>query len=172
MVGVGRNLWRLSSPAALLKQAHLEQVAQGCVQTGFVSLQRKRLHNLFVQPAPVLCHPQCKEVFPHIQMALPVFQFVPIAPYPVAGHQWKESGPILLTPTIDIFVRIDKIPSQSFLLQGKQTQLSQPVLIREMLQTPDCLCSPLLYPLQVVSCLSCTGEPRTGCSTPGKSSRG
>jgi len=28
----------------------------------------------------VLCHPHCKEVFLHVQMELPVVQFVPVAP--------------------------------------------------------------------------------------------
>ncbi|NXF41453.1 CENPK protein, partial [Nyctibius bracteatus] len=62
----------------LPKQVPLEQVAQGRVQAGFEYLQRSRLHNLPRQPVPVLCHPQSKEVFPHIQMELPMFQLVPI----------------------------------------------------------------------------------------------
>ena len=30
---------------------------------------------------------------------------------PVAGHHWKESGPVLLTPTLQIFRGISKVPT-------------------------------------------------------------
>ena len=86
MVGVGRDLWRSSTPAPLLNQDHLEQVAQDHVQAGFEYLQRRRLHNLSGQPVPVLSHLQSKEVFSHIERELPEFQFVPIAPCPVTGQ--------------------------------------------------------------------------------------
>jgi len=43
-----------------------------------------------------------------------MLQFVPIAPCPVAGHHWKESGPVLLTPALQIFMGISKVPSQPF----------------------------------------------------------
>jgi len=99
MVGVGMDIWGWSSPNSLLKKGHLEQAAQDLVQAGFEYLQRRRIHNLSGQPVPVLRHPQ-SEVLPHVQMELPMLQFVPIAPCPVAGHYWKESGPILLTSTL------------------------------------------------------------------------
>ena len=70
----------------MLKQIHLEQVAQYCIQMGFECLQRRRLHSLSGQPVPLLCHPQGKEVLPHIQVELPVLQFVPDAPCPVTGN--------------------------------------------------------------------------------------
>jgi len=100
------------------------------------------------QPVPVLCHPQSKDAFSHVQMELPVFQFVPIALYRVTGHHWKEPGPIHLAPTHQIFIGIDKIPSQSYLLQAEQPQVSQPFLLREMLQVPHHLCDPPLNSLQ------------------------
>ena len=117
MVGVGRDLYGSSSPTLLPKQGHLQQAAQDLVQAGLEYLQRRRLHNLPGQPVPVLHHPQSEEVLPHIQMELPVLQFVPIAPCPVTGHHWKELGTILLTPTLQIFVSIYKVPSQPSLLQ-------------------------------------------------------
>ena len=80
MVGVGRDLCGSSSPTPLLKQGHLQQTAQDLVQAGLEYLQRRRLHNLPGQPVPGLCHPQREEVLPHIQMELPMLQFVPIAP--------------------------------------------------------------------------------------------
>ncbi|KFV83374.1 Coiled-coil domain-containing protein 171, partial [Struthio camelus australis] len=43
---------------------------------------------------------------------LPVVQFLPVASCPVAGHHGEETGPILSTPSLQIFVYIDEIPSQ------------------------------------------------------------
>jgi len=105
MVGVGRDLWRSSSPTPLPKLVHLEQAAQDLIQAGFEYLQRRRLHSPPGQPVPVLCHPQSKEVLPHVQMELSVLQFVPVAPCLVTGHYWRESGPILLTIILKIFIR-------------------------------------------------------------------
>ena len=90
---------------------HPEQAAQHRTQAGLEYLQRRRLHNLPGQPGPGLRHPQREEVLPWVQLELPLLQFVPIAPCPVAGHHWKESGPVLLTPTLQIFRGIDKDPS-------------------------------------------------------------
>ena len=106
MVGVGRDICGSSSPTPVPKQGHLQQAAQDCIQAGFEYLQRRRLHNLPGQPVPVLRHPQREEVLPQVQTELPVLQFVPIAPCPVTGHHWKESGPVLLTPTLQIFMSI------------------------------------------------------------------
>jgi len=86
MVGVGTDLCGSSSPIPLPKQGHLQQAAQDLVQAALEYLQRKRLHHLPGQPVPVLHHPQSEEVLPHVQVELPVPQFVPITPCPVAGH--------------------------------------------------------------------------------------
>jgi len=110
----------VTQPNPLPKQRHPEQAAQHRVQAGLEHLQRRRLHSLPGQPGPGLRHPQREEVLPHLQLELPVLQFVPVAPCPVAGHHWKESGPILLTPTMQIFRGIYKVPS---LLQAEQAQI-------------------------------------------------
>ena len=86
MVGVGRDCCGSSSQTPLPKQGHLEQAIEDHVQAGLEYLQRKRLHNLPGQPVPVLRHPQKEEVLPHVQMELPMPQFVPISPCAVAGH--------------------------------------------------------------------------------------
>ena len=129
MFGVGRDLCGSSSPTPLPKQGHPEQAAQDLVQVSLEYLQRRRLHSLPEQPVPVLCHPQREEILPHVQLELPVLQFVPIAPCPVSGHYWKEFGPNLLTPTFEISISIYKVPSQPSLLQAEQAQLPQPFLI-------------------------------------------
>jgi len=103
MVGVGRDLCGSSGPTPLPKHGHLQQAAQDHVHVGFEYLQRRRFYNLPGQPVPVLRHPQSEEVFRHLQTELPLLQFVPIAPCPVAGHHRRESGPVLLrmqVPTI------------------------------------------------------------------------
>jgi len=147
-VGVERDLCGSSSPTLLPKQGHLQQAAQHRDQAGLEYLQRRRLHSLPGQPEPGLCHPQREEVLPHLQLELPPLQFVPVAPCPVAGHYWKESGPILLTPTLQIFRSISKVPSQPSLLQAEQAQLPQPFVVGEMLQSPHHPRSPPLDPLQ------------------------
>jgi len=86
MVDIGRDLWRSFGPTALLKQGHLEQVAQDHVQMAFEYLQAGRIHNLPGQPLPVLGHPHNKKVFLDHQMEPPVLQRVPVAPKPVTGH--------------------------------------------------------------------------------------
>jgi len=133
MVGVGRDHCGSSSSTLLPKQGHLQQAAQDLVQAGLAYLQRRRLHNLPGQPVPVLRHPQSEEVLPHLQIELPLLQFVPVAPCPVTGHHWKEFGPILLTLSLKILISIYKVPSQPSLLQAKQAQLLQPSLVRETL---------------------------------------
>ena len=141
MSGVGRDLCGSSSPNPLPKQGHLQQAAQDLVQAGLEYLQRRRLRNLPGQPVPVCRHPQREEVLPHVQMELPMLQFVPVAPCPV-------TGPILLTPTLQIFISIYKVPSQPSLLQVEQAQLPQPPLLGQMLESPHHPCSPPLDSLQ------------------------
>jgi len=142
MAGVGRDLCGSSGPTPLPKQAHLEQAAQDRIQAASQYLQRRRLHSTSGQPVPELCQPRSKEVLPRVQMELPMLQFVSTAPCPLTGNYWKQSGPILLTPTLKIFVSLLKIPSQPTLLQAKQDQLPQPFLTGEVLQPPHHLHSP------------------------------
>lgn len=53
------------SSNALLKQSHQELSAQDYIQIVFQYLQEGRLHNVFGQPRPVLCHCHSKRVFRH-----------------------------------------------------------------------------------------------------------
>lgn len=55
------DLQRSSCPALLLRQGHLEHVAQDHVQADFHYLQGWGLHNLSGQPAPALSHPYRKK---------------------------------------------------------------------------------------------------------------
>ena len=66
------------------KQGHLTHVAQDLIQVCSEYLQGRRLHILFDQPVPVLCHAYSKEMLSHIQPSCA--SVVPIASCPVAGH--------------------------------------------------------------------------------------
>jgi len=100
---VGRDLSGSSIPTPMPKQGHPEQGAQHRGQVGLEYLQRRRLHSPSGQPVPGLRHPQREEVLARVQLELPLLQFVPVAPCPVTGHHCKESGPVLLTPALQIF---------------------------------------------------------------------
>lgn len=76
IVEVGKDLWRLSCSALLLKQGHLDLVAHDHVQSDFEGPQGGILHNFFGQPVPGLSHPHGKQVF---HMESPKFQGGPIA---------------------------------------------------------------------------------------------
>ena len=96
---------------------------------------------------PVLGHPHSKKSVSWSSVP-PMFQFVPIASGPVAGHHWKEPGSISFAPSLQVFIDIEKIPLS--LLQAEQFQLSQPFFIGEVLQHLHHLCGPLLDSLQSV----------------------
>ena len=89
-------------------------LAQNHVQTAFEHLQGWRLDNLPGQPVPVLSHSHCKKVFPDVQREPPVFQVVPIASGPVAGHHWEEPGSVFFAPSWQVFISIDEIPLSLF----------------------------------------------------------
>jgi len=84
MVGVGKVLWGSSSPTPLPKQGHLQQAAQDLAEAGLEYLQRRRLHNLWAACASAPSLHKVKKFF--LTFRLPMLQFVPVAPCPVAGH--------------------------------------------------------------------------------------
>lgn len=73
---------------------------RNCILTVLEYLQWGRLHSLSGQPLPVLNHLKSKEVFPHVQMKLPVHQFLSIATCLIVWHCQEELGSIVLTPYI------------------------------------------------------------------------
>ena len=94
----------------LLKQGHLELIAQDYVQTAFEYLEEWRYHNLSGHPVLVVSHPHSEKKIPYVQRDPPVFPWVPIASCPVTGYHWKEPGSILFAPSLQVFVYIGKIP--------------------------------------------------------------
>ena len=95
MFGVGRDLCGSPSPTP----AEAGSPRAGCMGPrpgrAWISPEKETPQPLWAAWAR-LRHPQSEEVLPHVQVELPLLQFVPVAPCPVAGHHWKESGPILL----------------------------------------------------------------------------
>jgi len=70
----------------LLKQGHLELIAQDHVQVAFECLQGQRLHIISGQPVLVLSHPRYCEVFSDVKREPPEFQPVPVASFPITEH--------------------------------------------------------------------------------------
>jgi len=91
-----------------------------------------------------------KIVFDDVQREPSVFQFVPIASGPVTAHRGKEPGSVFFAPSLQVFVQIKKIPPEPSLPQAEQSQLSQPLLTEEMLQSLNHLHGPSLDSLQYV----------------------
>lgn len=101
MVEVGSDLWKSPGPISLLKQDHLEPVAQALEY-----IQGQRFYNLPAQPVSVLHHTHSKKMFPKFQMEHHVFQFGPIASHSVTGHCWKESGSVFSVLFTQVFIHI------------------------------------------------------------------
>lgn len=83
----------------LLKQCHLEQVAQGSVQLSFEYLHRWRLHNLPGQPVSAFNHSHNRKLFSYVQVGFPFFQFVHFAlclVTGITGTSWWSPSSLLL----------------------------------------------------------------------------
>lgn len=61
--GVGRDVWKSSSPITFLKQGYVEQVASDHIYSSVEYLQGWKLQNLYGQPVPVFDHSHCKKDF-------------------------------------------------------------------------------------------------------------
>jgi len=146
------------------EQGQLQQVAQGCSPLGFEYLQGWGLYSLPGQP--VFNHLHGKEdffssFFSYAQREPHMFQFVPIEFWPVTGHLQEEPGSVCFTPSLQIFVHIDKI-APSFSSPGcEQSQLSQPLLRMKDAPSTPLIISVAFTGLDLVGpCVSCTGDPK------------
>jgi len=109
----------------------------------------------------MLCYPHCEEVPLYIGAELSMLKFMAISPCPIPTDHWKEVGHVSLTPTLKIFININKITSESF-LKAELAQFAQPFLIGQMFQASLWHSTGLSlgYP-----CLFCTRESGTVYST-------
>lgn len=113
----------LGSSPTLLKQGYPDRVVQICVQTGLNYLQI-----IIRQPGPVFGLPHSKYLKCFTLCSCPVSEVQSLAF--ILLHR--------------VFIDIDKDPHEPSPLQAGQSQLSQHLLIWEMLQSSNHLCDPVL----------------------------
>ena len=106
ILGIWRDLWRSSS----LTHCYSRFLRKASRQVWNTSLEETP-QSLWAACSRVLSPPS-NVVLAHSQMELPVFQFVPFAPCPDAGNYQKEPDSTHLILTLQIFITIDKFPSQ------------------------------------------------------------
>jgi len=139
-----------------LKQGHLEQAVQDHVQAVFEYLQGWRLHHLPGQPVPVLGHSHSEKVFPDVQREPPVFLrgnllCFSLCPLPLVLSLGTTEKYLSLSSLHSPFRYLCTLIRSSLrLLQAEQSQLPQPFIMGEMLQSLNHLCGPLLDSLQHV----------------------
>lgn len=114
---------------------------------------------------PVFCHPHSKELFSHVQVELSMYLFLPIASCAIIWHRQEEPGCILLVPSLQILIDIDKVPSP-----GYTGLASSAFPHKQVFQFPNLHSSTGLSP--VFLCLSWPGKLWTRHSTPGEASTG
>ena len=87
LVEVGRHLLRSSTSTPLLKQDQPQQVAQDYVQMAF-----EYLHSSLTLTSLTV------ELLSYAQTEFQLFQFLPVASWPVSGHYSEESGSLFFIP--------------------------------------------------------------------------
>ena len=78
-------------------------------------------------------HSCSKEIFPNIQSKPPLKQLQAIASHPITSYLGDETNNCLTMTAFQVAVESNKVPSQPPLLQTKQPQLLQSLLIRLVL---------------------------------------
>jgi len=96
----------------------------------FEHLQGWGLHHCPGQPIPMSDHSFSKELLPNIQCKHPLAGLEAIASHPIASYLGEETNTRLTTTSFQAVVESDKVSPQPPLLQTKQPQLPQPLLIR------------------------------------------
>lgn len=142
----GKNIWSNIS-------AQVGPVGQDCVQRAFEYHGGWRFHSLSGQPVPVLGHPHSKKVFPISQEKPPVFHFVPLLLAIPEKTQLQS-----LHPPVIHFHTLVRPPKHS-LLQAELSQVSQPFLMRAVLQSLHHLCTAPLDCLQNIPVSVVLGIP-------------
>ncbi|KAK4829607.1 hypothetical protein QYF61_005707 [Mycteria americana] len=107
-----------------------------------------RLNHFPGQPLPRLDNPFSEEKFPNIQSKPPLVQLEAISSCPITCYLGEETDPHLSTTSFQVVEESDKVSPQPPLLQAKQSQLPQPLLIRLLPQTLHQLRCPSLDTLQ------------------------
>ncbi|KAK4825179.1 hypothetical protein QYF61_024659 [Mycteria americana] len=153
---------RSSSPTInlTLPRPPLHHVSKHLIQTSFKYLQGWRLNHFPGQPVPMLDNPLGEEKFPNIQSKPPLAQLEAISSCPITCYLGEETDPHLSTTSFQVLVESNKVSPQPPLLQAKQSQLPQPLLIRLLLQTLHQLRCPSLHTLQHLNVPLVVGGPK------------
>jgi len=101
-----------------------------------------------------------KEIFPNIEFKPPLMQLQAIASCPITSYLGEETNTHLTTTSCQVVVESNKVSPQPPLLQTKQPQLPQPILIGLVLQTPHQPPCPSLDTLQQLSVLLVVRGPK------------
>ncbi|KAK4827693.1 LOW QUALITY PROTEIN: hypothetical protein QYF61_020827 [Mycteria americana] len=117
-------------------------------------------HLLIFHPVPMLDHPFSKEIFPNIQPKPLLMQLEAISSRPITCYLGKETNTHLTTTSFQVVVESDKVSPEPPLLQTKQSQFPQPLLIRLVLQTLHQLRCPSLDTLQHLNVLHVVRGPK------------
>ncbi|KAK4824611.1 hypothetical protein QYF61_016880, partial [Mycteria americana] len=99
-------------------------------------------------PVPGLDNTFSKEIFPNTQSKPPLAQLEAISSHPITCYLGEETDPHLSTTSFQVVGESNKVSPQPPLLQAKQPQFPQPLLIRLVLQTLHQLRCPSLDTLQ------------------------
>ncbi|KAK4816344.1 hypothetical protein QYF61_015658 [Mycteria americana] len=100
------------------------------------------------QPVPMLDDTFSEEIVPHIQSKPPLAKLEAISSRPMTCYSGEETDTHLTTTSFQVVIQSDKVSPQPPLLQIKQSQFPQLLLIRLMLQTLHQLRCPSLDMLQ------------------------
>jgi len=74
-----------------------------------------------------------KEIFPNIQSKPPLVQLEAMASRPITSYLGEETNTCLTTTSFQVVVESNKVSPQPSLLQAKQPQLPQSLLLRLVL---------------------------------------
>ncbi|KAK4810666.1 hypothetical protein QYF61_007466 [Mycteria americana] len=126
---------RSSSPTVnlTLPRPPLHHVPKHLIQTSFKYFQGRRLNHFPGQPVPMLDNPFSEEKFPNIQSKPPLAQLEAISSRPITSYLGEETDTHLSTTSFQVVVESNKVSPQPPLLQAKQPQFPQPLLIRLLL---------------------------------------
>ncbi|KAK4825495.1 hypothetical protein QYF61_027650 [Mycteria americana] len=117
----------------------------------------------------MLDNPFSEESFPNTQCKPPLVQLEAISSCPMACYLGEETDPHLTTTSFQVVVESSKVSPQPPLLQAKQPQLPQPLLIRLVLQTLHQLRCPSLDTLQHLNVSLVVRGPKLNTVVEGKS---
>ncbi|KAK4828032.1 hypothetical protein QYF61_022809 [Mycteria americana] len=108
----------------------------------------------------MLDHYFSKEIFPNVQTKPLLTQLEAISSRPITSHLGEETNIHLATTSFQVVVESNKVSPQPPLLQTKQSQVPQPLLIRLVLQTLHQLRCPSLDMLQHLNVFLALRDPK------------